>query len=121
MNTKKIAVYGTLKKGHGNHSFFIGKEVEPIGTHAVKGAMFVKRGYGYPHMYRQGAVAQGAHDMEYTTEVYEVPVHAYNRICAMERGAGYDDVEIDTAHGAATIFYAHPDIYEVSDKHITQF
>lgn len=101
---KKIAVYGSLKKGFYNYRESMG---EPIAHSTVFGAMFLA--YSYPHLYSVDD-SEDEHIREHPVEIYEVDDESYRGIHGMEIGAGYKAVEMEfEAEGGgmhtATIFF----------------
>lgn len=85
---KKIAVYGSLKKGFYNYREQMG---EPIGYSRIDGAMYLC--YSYPHLYRPEH-SEADTVREHSVEIYEVSNEVYDGIYSMEIGAGYDAVEM---------------------------
>lgn len=88
---KKIAVYGSLKKGKYNHSLLNGSIF--IGDTTIKGTLY--RVSSYPAIVDEGG-------NEYPAEIYEVPDDVFKYVQSMELGAGYKEVEVD----GAIVYYA---------------
>ena len=99
---KKIAVYGSLKKGFWNYDHFL-KEANFLGESKIIGGMQMSMG-SYPYLFESSE--EQKFDTEYVVEIYEVEDKIYERIDGMETGAGYYAKEIDTPYGTATIYYA---------------
>ncbi len=97
---KKIAVYGSLKKGFYNYFPAMG---EPIAHGTIRGAMYLCG--SYPHLYRP-EVADEALVREHPVEVYEVSDSDYRDIENMEVGAGYQVFESNVAGHDVVIFYS---------------
>jgi len=92
MKMIRTFVYGTLKRGYGNHHWLNGIDYS---TGKVYDSQFLGTGkvnaelqLGYlPYLYRKDGEAIG--------EVYLIPEPIYNHIKNMECGAGYYEEEID--------------------------
>lgn len=100
----KIAVYGTLRKGQGNHSCLLGSPL--VGTCRIKGFSMVSLG-GFP------AIDYDP-DGSIEVEVYECDDEAEescNRLEGYDPSAPYhsfyDRVRIDTPYGEAEIYIIH--------------
>ena len=100
---KKIAVYGSLKKGFYNYRENMG---EPIAHGTVRGSMYLAS--SYPHLYRE-EVSEPEHVREHAVEVYEVADDTYAGIEGMELGAGYQVTPIDIGGHECIIFYTRDD------------
>jgi gamma-glutamylcyclotransferase (GGCT)/AIG2-like uncharacterized protein YtfP len=96
---KKIAVYGSLKKGFYNYRKDMG---EPIAHGTVRGAMFLP--YSYPHLFRE-AVSDPEHVKEYDAEVYEIEESLFNSLNSMEIGAGYQPIECEVAGHNVVVWF----------------
>jgi len=81
---KRIAVYGSLKKGKYNHPILL-EGSEFIGTAKLRGTLYLISAY-------PALVDDDGH--EYEVEVYKVTDPIYNAIYSMEIGAGYIEKEI---------------------------
>ena len=80
----RIFVYGSLRKGHYNHSRCLNNDAKFIGNASLKGFGLFSLGY-FP------AIADmDRPDIAVMGEIYDVPEYAYKRIDGMEIGAGYD-------------------------------
>lgn len=100
---RKIAVYGSLKKGFWNHDrFSLG---EPIATSKIRGSMF---DCGYPHLYREG-ICPRRQEREHVVEIYEVDDDKYGVIRSMELGAGYQEVLMNLDGHEVVVFYTRDD------------
>lgn len=105
---KKIAVYGSLKKGAYNYRESMG---EPIGHSTVRGSMFLAS--SYPVLYppeRSNPELVRIHAIE----LYEISDESYQSIHSMEIGAGYEAVEMgftdeDGKGHVAVIFFMRGD------------
>jgi len=82
----RLAVFGSLKKGFFNHGIL--KDCPKVDEGTVRGAMYLC--YSYPHLYREEAKLDPALYRDHGVEIYEVPQNTFQRIEAMERGAGYN-------------------------------
>lgn len=102
--SKKIAVYGSLKKGFYNHNRF--NMGEPIARGKIRGAMFLM--YSYPHLYRSGFCDKGL-ERSHEVEVYDVDDDTYNAIKRMEISAGYQEVPMTIDGHDCTVFYSRDD------------
>lgn len=96
---KRIAVYGSLKRGCYNFSHFL-EEGDYVETIHVKG--FLKDLGAYP------ALVQGDDAPEVEVEVFEVTPYTLESINGMEVGAGYYPAKVPTSEGYATIWYMPP-------------
>lgn len=101
---KKIAVYGSLKKGAYNHKAFgLG---EPLAHGKVRGAMALC--FSFPRLFEPSKVPKD--DVyEYDVEVYEVDDEVYEQIENMELGAGYYVETIRIGEHDCSIFYSGGD------------
>lgn len=93
---KRIAVYGTLKRGHFNHNRF--GEMKFIGTDYIDDLQI----WIYDHLGIPFAVP-GAGGIT-TVEVYDIDDDMFENINSMELGAGYKPEIINTCFGKATIW-----------------
>lgn len=90
-----LAVYGTLRKGDGNHRFLRGQKL--LSTERVEGFEMFNLGGAYPY------VARGGDNI--TVELYDITPDVLAPIESMERGAGYAMCKVKTTLGLADIFY----------------
>lgn len=90
-----LAVYGTLRKGDGNHRLLY--KHEPLVIERVEGFEMFNLGGAYPY------IARGGDDI--TVEVYDITPEVLAPIERMERGAGYEMCKVKTTVGIANIFY----------------
>lgn len=90
-----IAVYGTLRRGDGNHRYLRGQKL--LSTERVEGFEMFNLGGSYPY------IARGGDDI--TVELYDVTEDVLAPIENMERGAGYQMCKVKTTLGLADIFY----------------
>lgn len=90
-DSKRIAVYGSLKKGKHNHDLL--KDQEFVGNTVVRGTLY--RVSSYPALTDEG-------DNQYDAEIYNVSDEVYGYIRSMELGAGYKEVEVD----GCIVYYA---------------
>lgn len=88
---KKIAVYGSLKKGRYNH--YMLSDSEHIDNIKIKGTLYSCG--SYPAIIEDG-------DNYYDAEVYRVSEDVYENVKGMELGAGYKEVKID----GSIVYYA---------------
>ncbi len=106
---KKIAVYGSLKRGRYNHSLL--EDSKFIGETTVKGTLYSMGSYP--------ALCDG--DTEYLAEVYEVDEGTYHSIRGMELGAGYKEVICECYLGDeqfvdAIVYYADVHLEDYCSK-----
>lgn len=102
-----VAVYGTLKKGHGNHSV-LGKDAELLGTQVINGFDMYSLG-GFP------GVVQGGGDIH--IEVYSVTDESFDDVDLLEgynetrpdHGL-YDRVSVLTDYGHAWLYIYNGDV-----------
>lgn len=100
-----VAVYGTLKSGHGNHRLLEHKDVIYLGTDNTKEKFDMYSFGGFP------AIVEGG-DKNIFIEVYSAPnkevLDSLDRLEGF-RGDGkenfYDKKEIETKFGKAFIYY----------------
>jgi gamma-glutamylcyclotransferase (GGCT)/AIG2-like uncharacterized protein YtfP len=92
---KKIAVYGSLKKGKFNHSILEGCKF--LGTTQVTGTLYNVS--SYPALCESG-------NNKYDAEIYDVPPYIYEAIRGMELGAGYKEVIINVGSNEVIVYYA---------------
>jgi len=99
--SKKIAVYGSLRKGEYNYDRF--QEYYPghikyIGTEVIKGFDLFSLG-SYP-----GVKKSDNPEQSLVIDVLEVSDSCYSSISAMEHGAGYDSVDVTINGEVCTIY-----------------
>jgi gamma-glutamylcyclotransferase (GGCT)/AIG2-like uncharacterized protein YtfP len=101
--SKYLAVYGTLRKGHGNWQYFLSDVPMVAEKDTVKGYRMVTFG-GFPAI-----VATGNDADTVVVDVFDV--EGYDRIAegieGMERGAGYDVTEVLTSSGLYAYIYTY--------------
>ena len=90
--------YGSLRKGHYNNDRILGEGSELIGTTSLPGFDLYSLG-AYPC-----AVPVDDPNHFLVGEVWEIPNEVARGISAMERGAGYDEKEVNTEWGKANIW-----------------
>jgi gamma-glutamylcyclotransferase (GGCT)/AIG2-like uncharacterized protein YtfP len=101
LDSKKVAVYGSLKKGKYNHPLIEGcKKIDDI---FIKGTLYSLG--SYPAITLEG-------DNYFEAEVYELPDENYQRVKRMELGAGYQEVMI----GEYIVYYADESLAEYCAK-----
>lgn len=114
---RKVAVYGTLRFGQSNHSYFL-KNKKPLITEKTK-EKFDMYNIGYfPAIIENG-------NTNITIEVYEVNDREWNDICFLE---GYNEIneknslynykEIETSLGKANIFVFNDTKENLSNKNL---
>lgn len=81
MNEIRMAVYGTLRRGHYNHDRFPGGVTEVVEGARIPGALYVS---GLPYL---DAYAEDSVVCDILT--YDADSDAYKSVCHMEIGAGY--------------------------------
>ena len=99
----KVAVYGTLKRGHGNHRVM--GDSKFLGTHVTDPAYTMYSTGGFPIVCTHG-------DTAIHVEVFEVEKGNLQRIYSLEGYTGirnhkdnwYNTVEIQTPYGQAEMF-----------------
>lgn len=104
----RVAVYGTLRHGEGNHAWSLKGLPWAVGN--IDGSLFYVRGDrgAYPVC----VLGTGERTV---VEVYDVPIDVYDEVARMELGAGYDAVTVDVANAAgpatwrAVVFGWSPD------------
>ena len=106
---KKIAVYGSLKKGFYNYFEDMG---EPIARGKIKGAMFLCG--SYPHLYRP-EVSEDEQITEHDVEIYNIADIDYQGIEGMEIGAGYQKVAMEIEGHEVIVFYSRDDYHYKKD------
>jgi gamma-glutamylcyclotransferase (GGCT)/AIG2-like uncharacterized protein YtfP len=110
---KRIAVYGSLRKGEYNHRGEFAREATHIADGIIYNAELVG-GNAYPWIVPAGD------DSHVVVEVYDFPDNVFQWIEAMEVGAGYErrsvkvhhfdeDDEVAMITDAEAYFYANPD------------
>lgn len=101
----KIIVYGTLKRGHGNHillrnSTFI-KEME-----LIIGGCALKRGYGFPYLYHRA----GQKSEPFICELFEVNDPTLNDLDSLEGHPTFYTRTYITELDAWIYIYKHNDV-----------
>lgn len=91
----QIAVYGSLKRGFGNHTII--KDAPLIGKSSVRGYMTLVY-KSYPQLFLDD------NEREHEIEVYKVTPEQYAAIRRMELGAGYSEKKIETDLGQCIIY-----------------
>ena len=93
---KRIASYGSLRKGFWNHARFgLG---EPIAITTIKGSMFMNKAMGYPWLFNEkDSKAHNYQIKDYTVEIFDIPEKIFDQINWMEIASGYKE-EIVTFH-----------------------
>lgn len=95
----KVAVYGTLKQGHGNHDHFLrGKTI--VGNDQIKGFTMYSLG-GFP-----ACVPSDDEDSRVIVEVYEVNDQELDALDGLEGYPRlYNRQEVETCCGTAWMYY----------------
>ena len=97
---KVVFFYGTLKQGHYNHERFKDRGLgDFLGIDQVSDWSLVQSpDVPYPHAipFPQGSVIG---------ELFEVSEALFASLLAMERGAGYEPVDITTTNGVSAIMF----------------
>ncbi len=99
-----LAVYGTLKKGYGNHGYL--QTSKYLGTTIIPGIMWVNKWEGYPRV--QTIIDQNNIDAtnRVTVELYDVTAHVLYMTCRLEVGAGYAPQPINIPDYGPAIIWA---------------
>lgn len=97
---KKIAVYGSLKKGFFNHYRLEREDALPLGKVVLRGFTLHSLGY-YP------AVVPGEEKDLVAAELYGVSEEVFESLKRMEEGAGYKTM----THPDDFFFWAFPESY----------
>jgi gamma-glutamylcyclotransferase (GGCT)/AIG2-like uncharacterized protein YtfP len=96
--TKRIAVYGTLKRGFYNYDRFNHfYEFKFVGSERIKGFSLYDLGH-YP------AAVESDPENEITIEIFDVSPACYKSLHEMEISAGYVKKEVATSHGCAILW-----------------
>jgi hypothetical protein len=103
---KKVAVYGSLKKGHYNHHWL--EHCPLVRTGKIKGTMYSMG--SYPMLMEEG-------NDEHDIEVYDVDEETFESIEQMEIGAGYKEKVVD----GAIVFFGADDEYVKNKKVISKY
>lgn len=96
-----LAVYGTLKKGFGNHSLLAGSKLVFEGYTEIPYQMY--RSYAIPYL----VPAEGEHDI--FVEVYKVSGDTLREIDSLEAGYQRERVEIEEIGEKAFIYVRERD------------
>lgn len=107
MEQIQIAVYGTLKKGHGNHEYLL-KDAEYVGSCKTKPNFTMYSLGGYPAVVPEG-------DTPITVEVYKVDKTTEEAVNQLEGFSGskespanwYDRMSVETDFGSAEMYIFH--------------
>lgn len=92
----KVAVYGTLREGCGNHRYYLQGQ-EKLGEQELKGFRMFSLG-GFP------GVKEHA-DSSIKIEVYQVPEDVFKMLDRLEGYPSmYDRQEVETEHGPAWMY-----------------
>lgn len=108
---RKVAVYGTLKQGRGNHGFL--RNAKFLGQHITDARFTMRSNGGFPYVENKGQTP-------ITVEVYEITDEAtsrgvnslegFNGIKGHPSNTFYDAIEIETPFGKADMFIAGRDV-----------
>ena len=97
---KVVLFYGTLKQGHYNHERFKDKGMGKfLGIDQVPNWSLVQRAqvpYPYAVPFPSGTVIG---------ELFQVSDDLFASLLAMERGAGYEPVDVTTTNGVSAIMF----------------
>lgn len=123
-NTKLVACYGSLKKGHYNHRA-LGEDKEFLGTVPVRGVMYSNG--SYPKLYKpdgevgDAGVLSPDKERDHVVEIYRVNDQAFSYIKGMEVGAGYTPEDLETEHGTATIYWMPHERFYAGDTWVEAY
>lgn len=101
-----LAVYGTLKRGFGNHYLLEEKNNKFLGKFVTKPEFTMYSLGGYPTITREGKTSLHV-------EVYEIDEQTLRNVYRLEgysgernaRGNWYDTLDLETPYGKAEMFY----------------
>lgn len=97
MSNKKVFVYGSLKKGYGNHRLL--EDAKYLGTHVTDPAYTMVGLGGFP-----GVILTG--DTSIHGELYEVTPMEFEYLDGLEGYPSfYNRTKISTDHGEAWMYY----------------
>ena len=104
----RIGVYGTLRRGFGNHLFYGLGKLPMKGSGFIRGLLMYLSAYqGYP------SLTIGTPKSKAYFELYDVPETTFAQINRLEREFGYTAVKIKLKDFGDTIVFAkaqnHPD------------
>lgn len=95
----QIAVYGTLRKGFGNHSLLANKDTEYLGRCKTEPKFTMKSLGMFPGVYENGGTS-------ITVEVYKINDDVFKRVDGLEGfPTFYDRQEINTEFGKAWMYF----------------
>ena len=106
---KRIAAYGSLRKGFHNHRW-LGEQANLLEYTTVKGAMLLRSG-SYPLLFKPEEAPENTTIQEHKIEIYEVDEKLFNRISTIEYASGYKAETFehpDETITDAIIFWADP-------------
>lgn len=104
---KRVAFYGSLKKGYWNHTRFGVEQDKRHDDGVVTGVMY-RSNPGeswYPYLFEKGTTDPDK-EREHVVEVYEIDDDKYNMIRRMEEGSGYHEAKVTINGEECYIFYA---------------
>lgn len=115
-----VACYGSLKKGFYNHRV-LGEYADFLGKSSVWGVMYWNG--SYPKLYK---VENDDYDSpfrlplekKHELEVYRISDNAFDRINAMELGAGYVAETVETEWGLAMMYWMPHEHFDEADTWI---
>lgn len=108
---REVLVYGTLKRGKGNHPMIEGAEF--LGTQAVRGEMY--EAGGIPFLVQE---EEAENPREYEVERYRLSDEQMVRVTLMELQAGYT---VGKSDGAVVFYYPAEKIDTRYHKRINEF
>lgn len=97
VRTEAMAVYGTLRPGHGNHGWASDGVVDEILDGSISGAIYCVGPMGSYPVAKLDEPGRIAVDVL----VFDTDSPEYESVCRMERGAGYElrQVEVELTDG----------------------
>ena len=116
MKEQLLAVYGTLKRGHGNYNHLLTTS-EFLGAEVVKEDMTMISMGGFPGLVETPGVTTDIH-----IEVFKVnDPEIAKRVDRLEGYPGwYDKKEINTSFGKASVYYFKEGQYKVNESNIVK-
>ena len=106
MERNLLATYGTLRKGHGNFTYFLDGIDCVIENDIVRGFQMGTFG-GFPAIFRtddpEDTIVVDVFDMTQAADI------VFEGIDRMEKGAGYDREVVTTESGREVMIYTMPD------------